>query len=795
MLISYNALAYYVNLDGVSLEELCKEITKAGIEVEAVTPLNAVPEGVVAAEIRERKPHPNADKLSVCRVFNGSEEVQIVCGAPNCDAGKIVPLAVIGTKFHENGETFEIKKAKLRGVESFGMMCSAKEIGVGDDHDGLLELPAETKPGTPVASLFKPDWQIEVEVTPNRPDWLSFWGIARDVSCLFDAVAKLPELAVPKAKPEALPENLVTVNAPDLCLRYTAQVVRNVTVKESPEWLKRTLRSVGLRPINNIVDITNFIMMELGQPLHAFDYDKLAEGRIVVRRAADGEKLELLNGKTVELGEKNLVICDAARPLALAGIMGGEESGISERTVSVLIESAVFAPSNIRATSRALGVSSDSSYRFERGIDFEMADYAGKRAVQLICELAGGQPVGNHVDVYSKYPARNVIGCRFDKIRKLLGMAVTNQEITAIFRKLHLEVADETESSCVVTAPLFRMDLEREADLAEEVARIRGLDAIPLIPVNTKIVSSLKDDARLADSTLRDQWIGLGLIECMNYSTVTAESALSDTRFKESDLIRISNPISPELAWVRPSLWGEMIQVAARNIARRNLDWALFEQDRVFCGNPALFPEERQEICLMLSGAKQPELYGAPDCDFYDLKGLIETLLNLRGTIDFSFEPSDDRRFVPGTAAKLLIDGREAGQLGRIPTDGWRTPHAVFGATIEAAAILGAKTKSINAVPLPNFPATARDVAFLAPSALTHAEITAFIRGLKLANFESVELFDVFSDEKVLGAGKKSMAYRVTFRNMERTLKDEEVNQVFDKLRKQLADKLGVELR
>ncbi len=795
MLISYNALAYYVDLDGVSLEELCKEITKAGIEVEAITPINAVPEGVVAAEIIERKAHPNADKLSVCRVFNGKEEVQIVCGAPNCDAGKIVPLAVIGTKFQENGETFEIKKAKLRGVESFGMMCSAKEIGVGDDHDGLLELPAGTKPGTPIKSLFKPDWQIEVEVTPNRPDWLSFWGIARDVSCLFNKPARLPKLAMPEAKPEALPENLVTVNAPDLCLRYTAQVVRNVTIKESPEWLKATLHSVGLRPINNVVDITNFIMMELGQPLHAFDYDKLAEGRIVVRRAASGEKLELLNGKTVELGENNLVICDAARPLALAGVMGGEKSGISDQTVSVLIESAVFAPSNIRATSRELGVASDSSYRFERGIDFEMAEYAGKRAVQLICELAGGQPVGKHVDVYAKYPERNVIGCRFEKIRKLLGMKVSNPEIIDIFRKLHLEVADETADSCVVTAPLFRMDLEREADLAEEVARIRGLDAIPLIPVNAKVVRPLKDDALLADSKLRDQWISLGLTECMNYSTVTADSALSDTRFKESDLIRISNPISPELTWVRPSLWGEMLQVAARNISRRNLDWALFEQDRVFCGNPAMFPEERQEICIMLSGAKQPELYGAPEYDFYDLKGLIETMLDIRGIVNFAFEPTDDRRFMRGTAAKLLIDGKEAGQFGQVPTDGWRTPHAVFGATIEAAALLNAQTKSINVVPLPNFPATARDVAFLAAATLTNAEITGFIRGLKLANFESVELFDVFSDEKVLGAGKKSMAYRVTFRNPERTLKDEEVNPVFEKLRKQLSDKLGVELR
>ncbi len=400
MLVSYNFLAQYVDLTNVSIEELCEKLTMAGIEVEALKPLGVIPDGVVVAEILERNPHPNADKLSVCKVFDGEKEVQIVCGAPNCDVGNKVPLATLGTCFVDEAGVFEIKKAKLRGVESFGMMCSSRELGLGEEHGGLLIFPAEYQVGIAVKDLFKGDWQIEVEVTPNRADWLSIWGIARDVSCLFNAEAKLPKLAEISVKTEKLPENLVTVENTEGCPRYTAQVIKNVKVAESPAWLKERLESVGMRPINNIVDITNFILMELGQPLHAFDYQMLAEGRIVVRNAHAGEKIVLLNEKEIALEPHHLVICDAAKPLALAGVMGGEDSGISEATSMVLLESAVFNPTLIRSTSRKLGVSSDSSYRFERKVDIEMTEYAAKRAAELICELAGGEIISEFVDVF-----------------------------------------------------------------------------------------------------------------------------------------------------------------------------------------------------------------------------------------------------------------------------------------------------------------------------------------------------------------------------------------------------------
>ncbi len=801
MLISYNTLGKYVNLAGVTVEELCRRITCAGIEVEAVKPLNAVPDKVVAAKILSREKHPNSDHLSVCRVTDGADERQIVCGAPNCDAGKIVPLAVEGAKFADGDGVFEIKKAKLRGVESFGMMCSAKELGIGEDHNGLLILPPDTPLGTPVKEIFPADWQIEVEVTPNRPDWLSVWGIARDVSCLFDAPAVLPELDCPKADPAGLPENLITVETPELCPRYCAIMIRDVKIAESPEWLKLRLLAVGLRPINNVVDVTNFIMMELGQPLHAFDYDMLAGGRIVVRRAKPGEKLLLLDEREVELTAANLVICDAEKPRALAGVMGGEESGVSDGTTSILVECAVFNPSNIRATSRGLGVYTDASYRCERGVDFAMAEYAAGRAAQLICELAGGKLAGI-ADVYEKYPERKTIFCRFDRIRGLIGTGVSNAEMINIFRKLGLEVAKVSDADCEVTAPLFRPDLEREADLAEEVARIDGLDKIPIIPVHGKIVKSIADDARFLDSKLRDQWIAIGLTECLNYSTVTAASALSDTRFTEGDLVRISNPISPEVAWMRPSLWGEMLGVAERNVARRNLSFALFEQGRVFCANPKLFPEERQEVCIVMTGCKRPDFFGAEAAvayDFYDLKGAVETVLAMRRITGVSFEPCSDARFEPGMAAVLKIGGKTAGQLGQLAkrfTQGWRTSYPVFGATLEVKSLIDSTPATpVQAEPLPSFPAITRDVAFLAPDTLTNAEIVAFVRGLNLPDCESVALFDIFANAKVLGPGRKSVAYRVTFRNPERTLKDEEVNAAFETLRRKLAEQLKVELR
>lgn len=798
MNISRNWLASYVAID-CDLPTLCDKLTMAGIEVEKVEPLSKVPAGIVVARILERQPHPNADKLSVCRVDNGTEVLQIVCGAPNCDSGKLVPLAAVGAVFTSADGEFTIKKSKLRGVESCGMLCSAMELGLPGGHDGLLELAADLVPGTPLEELYPGDVRIELEITPNRPDWLSHWGIARDVGCLLGAEARLPELKHLALTPA--PAGLVTVEDAELCPRYIGRVIRNVKVGESPAWLKERLLAVGLRPINNVVDATNFVLMELGQPLHAFDLDLLAGGRVAARRARDGETMTTLDGKQLKLASRHLVIADAEKPMALAGVMGGESSGVTAKTVNILLESAVFKADNIRATGRELGIASDSSYRFERGVDYDMADFASDRAAQLIVELAGGEP-GEKVDVNAGAPALKVIACRFERVRAAIGSGVGDARIVEIFRALRLTVDDLAAQGCRVTVPRFRLDLEREADLIEEVARIDGFDKIPVSAVRAVCPASIHDDALLKYQVLRDELIGLGLYECMNYSMVSETNALADRRFTAGDLVRLDNPLSRELAVMRPSLYGGMLDTVERNLARRNLDLQLFETGTVFCATPSRYPEERYECCIVLTGAKAPERYSAEreaQYDFYDLKGLLESLCIRRRLTDWRFEAVEDGRFVPGECAALSAGGRRTvAVFGRVAaefTADWRTAHPVYAAVLEAEALFAAPVRPEAYQAFSPFPATSRDVAFLAPAGLEHGAVVDFIRRAGLKNLERVELFDIYTGEKPGDDGRKSMAYTLSFRHPERTLTDVEVNKAFERLRAKLVAELGVELR
>ena len=435
--ISRKWLSDYVALD-CDDAYLCDKLTMAGIEVEKVENNSTIPAGVVTAKILSRDVHPGSDHLSVCKVTDGTEELQIVCGAPNCDAGSIVPLAKIGTVFHTDEGDFKIKKSKLRGVESFGMMCSEAELGISDNHDGLMIFPADTALGVAVTEMYPGDTRIELEITPNRPDCLSIWGVARDVSCLLSTPAKLPEISVPECTTQI--PGLVTVEDQELCPRYIGRVIKNVKIGPSPAWLKERLESVGLRAINNVVDVTNFVMLELGQPLHAFDRAKLAGGKVVARRAKAGEKITLLDGQELTLETKHLVIADAEKPMALAGVMGGEFSGVTDDTTEILLESAVFKASQIRSTSREFGISTDASYRYERGVDYDMAELASIRACQLILATAGGELASAPMEVAGIRPAEPVITCRFAKIRSLIGTTVTNERIVDILQKLHLKV-------------------------------------------------------------------------------------------------------------------------------------------------------------------------------------------------------------------------------------------------------------------------------------------------------------------------------------------------------------------
>lgn len=798
--ISRKWLSDYVALD-CDDATLCHKLTMAGIEVEAVENNSTVPEGVVAAKILDRQVHPNSDHLSVCQVNDGKNTIQIVCGAPNCDAGKIVPLATIGTVFTTPEGDFKIKKSKLRGVESNGMMCSASELGISDDNSGLMILPEDTVIGTPIKSLYPGDTFIELEVTPNRPDCLSMWGVARDVSCLLDVEPKFPEITVPACDTEIA--DLVTVEAKDLCPRYIGRVIENVKIGPSPAWLVERLESIGLRSINNVVDVTNFVMLELGHPLHAFDRDKLEGKRVVVRRAVEGEKITILDGRTIELKNEHLVIADAAKPMALAGIMGGEFSGVTDDTVNILLESAVFNPSNIRSSSRRLGVSTDASYRYERGVDYDMADAASDRAVQLILEVAGGTLASAKMDVNTGRPAENVIVCRFEKIRNLIGSGVSNERIVEILSKLHLKVSDITAEGCKVTAPLFRLDLTREADLAEEVARIDGLEKVPQIAVNGKICHPASEDAYAKVQNLREMAVSLGLYECVTYSITGVPQALTDSRFEEADLIKLDNPLNPDSSVMRPSLFGGMLNVAERNITRGNRNLRLFELDKVFCANAEKYPEERDELIMLLTGKRYADRYSedfALEYDFYDMKGAVEDLMEMLGVSKYRFTRlDDDKRFKAGNAVAVDIYGRRAGVFGEVNnalTSGWRHTSKVFVALFEAQSLYDAAVKaSRNFKALAQYPATSRDVAMLVPEDMENGKIIEFIRKRNLANLESVRLFDIYCGKELAEQNKKSMAYELVFRHSERTLTDNEVNSAMDKLRKALESDLKVELR
>jgi len=802
MKISYNWLSDYIKIP-YTAEELADKLTKCGIEVEGIEKKGIVPDGIIVAEILERKQHPNADKLSVCTVDTGKEKLQIVCGAPNCDAGHKVPLATIGTVFNdpETGKAFNIGKCKLRGVESFGMICSERELGLSDSHGGIMVLPKDAPLGIPLKEFLKGDIVYELEITPNRPDCLSFWGIAREIGALSGKELKKPEILVPAGSevPAEKTKDLVEIRDLDLCPRYTARIIRNVKVKESPDWLKEKLQSIGLRPINNIVDITNFVLMELGQPLHAFDLEQLAGPKIIVRRAYENEKIMTLDGKEYKLSKQNLVIADADKPVALAGVMGGEHSGVTDQTVSILLESAYFDPKNIRTTSRELGLSSDSSYRFERGVDWEMVDVASNRAISLILELAGGEVVTGLIDV-KKDPRKPVrITCRFEKLRNFLGVGISDKEIIDIFTELHFKVDKINDGKCVVIPPSFRGDIEREADLAEEIARINGLDKIPVLPVKATSGGTLAEDSYVGTQNTKNLLISLGLSECLNYSFADEKTALLDVRFSKNDLVEMANPVSRDFAYLRPSLFAGLLTNVEYNISRKNYDLAVFETGTVFCSNKALFPEERQECCIVLTGRKHPELYSAEKnelYDFYDMKGLLESWMDT-ARVKYSFKEADSGLFAAGSSAVMAVNGKEAAVFGELNgkyTAKYRTQYPVFVAVVQLDVIFGCEPGKLLFKPFSQFPSVTRDVAFLADESLRHEAVMDFINGSGLENLEKVELFDIFRDKNMEG-GSKSMAYTLTFRNFERTLTDDEVNASYEKIREKLASGLKVALR
>jgi len=822
MKVTLNWLKQYVDFNW-SPEELAERLTMLGLEVEGVHKVAGEFEGIVVAQVITRDKHPNADKLSVCRVNDGTGERQIVCGAQNFKAGDKVPLILPGASLPPKaGETqpFMIKVGKIRNVESHGMMCSHGELGLDPEaighknEDGLLILREDAKVGQAFAEYLGRsggDVVYDLETTPNRPDWNSVIGIAREISALTGNPVKLPDCSGAVSAPSAVTDrrhsasDLVTVrlDAPDLCPRYTARVIKGVKVGPSPDWLRSALEKVGLRSISNVVDVTNFVMLETGQPLHAFDYHLITKGAdgkptIVVRRAGAGEKFKTLDDKEHELSAENLLIADEQKGIALAGVMGGLNTEINAQTADVLLESAYFAPSNIRRTSKTLALRTDSSYRFERGCDPNWGvDYASRRAAQLILETAGGTLAEGVVDACPQALKPKEISLRFAKTNDLLGLAIAPSQQSKFLVTLGLVETQRDSQAATFAIPTSRPDLKREVDLVEEIARLYGVDRIPATAPRGAHGENAFDAIYDEIAAVRRLLTGLGLNEAQGQTLVSS----ADCGARNAELVMLANPLSSDMDVLRPSLLPGLIHSLRHNISRRNYDVALFEVGRVFLNVNGQTKEERR-VAIALTGQRALTFWSGNErgakFDAMDLKGVVEDVLEHFGLRGIQFAKREESGDLFLESASIALGGKlQLGQLGQLTpalAKKFDLRDAVFLAELRLDELIarGNRGKSFKA--LPQFPASRRDIAMLVPEATTHDAVLLAVKKAKPANLESVELFDIFRGKNV-PEGQKSMAYALTYRGTEKTLVDADVNAAHAKVIETFRSQLNATVR
>jgi phenylalanyl-tRNA synthetase beta chain len=780
MKFSVNWLREFVDLPP-SVDALAELLTLAGVEIEGTEQRGANIDKVVVAQITASAQHPNADRLTVCEVDDGSGiKRQIVCGATNYKVGDKVPLALPGVML-PNG--LQIQKSKLRGVESEGMLCSAKELGLGEDASGLLILSPDAKIGARIADLFPADTILDVEITPNRGDLLSHFGLAREIAAL---TGKKLKSTLRESKID-IKKSGVTINATRECPFFSARKIDNVKVGPSSQWLRAKIESVGIRSINNIVDISNFVMLELGQPTHAFDADKL-KGDINVRVARDGEKFLALDGKTYLLKPENLVVADQERAVGIAGVMGGEETGVTESTRNILLESAYFLPASIRRTARNLNLPSDASYRFERGVDPGIILRASQRATDLICEIAQGDPA-KETAVAGELPEHPPeVSLSYKKCDQVLGIAIKPKAIDEILERFGL--SKSKNGGATWSIPSYRRDLQRDVDLIEEVVRAYGVEKIPGTDRSRFTPSSIADDSHDLESALRGVLAARGLAEVRTSKLISRHSIA----FGEN-AIKLRNPLSEDHVALRPSLLAGLLDVLDRNVRAGAEHVVIFELGRVFI--PPTGQEERRLAILLWGSTTSTPHWRAQmkrSLDFFDLKGAIESLLIGR----LSFRRSEHRD--SALASEVLSDDRVIGfarQLSAARASEIGAPGAIVVAELQVDFVLERWESAKTFRDIERFPAVTRDIAMLVPKKLTHAEILRVIENPQEPLLESVQLFDVFEGQEAADhvRAEKSLAYTLTYRDRNRTLTNEEVTEVHARIRERLQRELGVTLR
>ncbi len=786
MRVSLSWLKEYVSIE-MDIDRLVKALTMVGLEVESVSDRYTYLKRVVVGCVRKTAPHPQANKLKLCEVDIGSQTLRVVCGAPNVKSNLTVAVALPGAVLPDGTV---LQKSLIRGSASEGMLCSEMELGLGIVSSGIMELDSHLPLGQPLPqALALDDTVIEIDLTPNRADCLSLIGIAREIAGIQNSTLNYPHNRLTDSGNAIADMTSVTIEAPDFCPRYAARLLTGVKVGPSPPWLQDRLLSIGLRPINNIVDATNFVMMEFGQPLHAFDFDQLAGHRIVVRTAEKGERFTSLDDKERKLSEDMLMICDAEKVVAIGGIMGGLNSEIEPSTRRVLIESAYFDPISIRKTAKQLGMITEASYRFERGVDPQGTVVALDRAASLMADISGATIVDGLIDAHPKPVESPVIRLGVKDTNRLLGTAFSVEEIDAMLQSIGFKTEPESNDHLTVVTPSFRVDVSRPEDLMEEVARLSGYDNIPLSNPAVPVKGRPPLKSLTSRNRIKQIMSGYGFHEIITYSFISA-SACDRLGLKPDDIRRrsvpILNPLSEEQSVMRSSLVPGLLETMQHCVDRHEKNLRLFEIGKTFYTKAKdSLPEEVEMLVGLWCGSRSEDSWHAraAACDFFDLKGIVEALLDRLGISDVVFAglPEEICAYTrPGVSARILIQGREVGLIGEVHPRVRRNFELKDTAYIFELTIDSLRSRIPDAIsfqPIPKYPSVTRDVTLIVDRGVESGRILNRVERMNEGLIETVQLFDVF-DGKPIPSGKKSISFRIIYRSPDRTLEDEEINRL-----------------
>ena len=802
MRVSLKWLSEYVEV-ALPPEELAHKLTMAGLEVDAIDRVGADWDEalITVGQVAAVDPHPNADRLTLATVDLGDgERMTVVCGAPNVAPNQKIAFARAGARLIDarSGKAAVLKPTTIRGVESAGMVCSEKELGLSEEHEGILVLPDDAPVGTPLARYLG-DTILDLDLTPNRPDWLSMVGIAWEVAALTGGTVREPGHTYEELDEPASEKGAVEVADRDLCSRYVATLIEGVRIEPSPRWLQERLIAGGMRPINTAVDITNYVMLELGQPLHPFDFAKLRGGKIVVRRARPGERLVTLDGVDRSLTEETLMICDGEGPVAIAGVMGGLDSDVTEATETILLESATFQPANIRRTAARLQSRTEASLRFEKGLSAELAMVASQRATKLLVEIAGGRALHGCLDAYPE-PEREVhIDLTRKRLQQVLGVDLPTSQVRSTLASLGFGCHWEPPEQYQVRVPYWRTDVRIADDVAEEVARIVGYDAIPTKGLGGEVPAATPQPLRELREGLRDALVAAGMQEVINYSLTTMEALQRVVPLEDLTTyppLRVVNPVSREYEHLRPVLRASVLETLAANVRQSEGEIALFEAARAYLPNAEGSPNEQEHIVGVVTGRRE-DRWGRPSAepvDFYDAKGYVEAALRSQG-LEASFQSAAAFGLVPGRTAELLAGDQRVGVIGQVQpsvAEAFGIDQDVYLFELVVDRLLPAHGAGRGYEPASRFPPVVQDIALVVDVQLPAEDVRKIIEQHQLVR--SARVFDVYTGDRV-AAEKKSLAFSITYQSPDQTLTDEQAAKAQETILKRLKQEFGAELR